>query len=138
MDKSLLLPMMTMVLMTFAIGLMLLKQRFQAVLTGRMTLSYFKHNRGKAPENVMRWGDHFSNLFELPVLFYVLVLAVTWTQWGSVFYEVGAWLFVLTRVWHAYQHVVHNNVYQRLLAFTSGALILIVMWGGFSYQLLTA
>ena len=81
-------------------------------------------------------GNCFHNQFELPMLFYVLVALALILRKADLIFAVLAWLFVLTRLVHAYVHTTSNHVPTRAQAFFAGAIILMVMWGYFAVEVL--
>jgi hypothetical protein len=122
-------PMTALVALTFAVGAVLLWMRVRAVRRGEINPRYFLLNRGKAPDALTRVDQHFTNLFELPVLFYALVLVLYVTASVTPLQLALAWAFVLTRVLHALIHTTVNRLRARMLAFLAGALLLMLGWG---------
>jgi hypothetical protein len=55
-----------------------------------------------------------------------------------VIFVVLAWIFVLSRVVHAYIHVTSNQVMQRGAVYGIGAIVLIVSWVIFMIRILLA
>jgi hypothetical protein len=86
------------------------------------------------PPRATQITNSFENQFQLPVLFYVLVILAIFTGKASLVFIVLAWLFVASRIVHAAIHVTHNNVPRRFWAYTVGAVILLVMWLLFAIQ----
>ena len=91
----------------------------------------------KALAAVAAPSDNFSNLFEIPVLFYLLVVLVFVTGSSDALYLGGAWAFVLLRVLHSLIHLTSNRVKYRFFAYFSATLLLWVMWARFGWQLLS-
>jgi hypothetical protein len=83
-------------------------------------------------------ADHFRNLFEVPVLFYVLCGFLAITKLTSLVLLACAWGFVVLRVFHTYIHLTHNTVVRRFQAFVASTIVLYVMWGIFLVKLLMA
>ena len=83
------------------------------------------------PKRTQQVTNAFSNQFELPVLFYVLTVLEIVTRHADIVFVVLAWIFVLTRVGHAYIHTTSNQVMQRGTIYGVGALVLIAMWAIF-------
>ena len=83
-------------------------------------------------------SDNFSNLFEVPVLFYVLCILVFTTQLVTPFLLGGAWAFVALRGLHSLIHCTYNQVMHRFVAYLLSTLILFAMWGVFAFQLLNS
>lgn len=83
-------------------------------------------------------ADNFRNLFEVPVLFYVLCGFLAITQLTTPLLLACAWGFVVLRAYHTYIHLTHNNVVRRFQAFVASTMVLYVMWGIFAVRLLSA
>lgn len=88
-------------------------------------------------ENVQS-ADHFRNLFEVPVLFYVLCGFLAITKFTSLLLLACAWGFLVLRAVHTYIHLTHNTVVRRFQAFTASTIVLYLMWVIFLVKLLTA
>lgn len=79
------------------------------------------------PESVLKINNCIRNQFEVPVLFYVAVL-ILWSLGSvNVFVHIISWLFVVTRIVHAYVHTSSNDVPLRRSVFSIGVLILLVL-----------
>jgi len=83
-------------------------------------------------------ADHFRNLFEVPVLFYVLCGYLAITKFTSLLLLACAWGFVALRTFHTYIHLTHNTVIRRFQAFVASTIVLYVMWGVFLVKLIVA
>ena len=81
-------------------------------------------------------GNCYANQLELPVLFYVLTILSIITHHADVVFIVLAWIFVLSRVFHALVHTTSNNVRQRGALFGIGLLVLVIMWVIFMVRIL--
>lgn len=136
MTNTLLYPMFAMALLVFIVGFSLLKVR----IDGFRTRTYkFKDlaTRKDAPTEGRhgQLSDNFMNLFEMPVLFYVLILSLYVTRQSSTFFVVAAWVFVATRYLHSYIHCTHNRVRSRGLVFIGSCILLFAMWITFAVSL---
>jgi hypothetical protein len=79
------------------------------------------------PESVLKINNCIRNQFEVPVLFYVLI-TVLWSLGAvNILVHVVSWLFVATRIVHAYIHTGSNYVPLRRGVFSIGILILLVL-----------
>ncbi|MBO1924977.1 MAPEG family protein [Thiomicrorhabdus sp. 6S3-12] len=131
-------PMLVMLGLTFYTGLRMLFLRFKAVAHEGLNPRYFLHNRGgKLPDTLTQTEQHYQNLFELPILFYLLVLSVYVTQSLDPLQLVLGWLFVVSRLWHTTVHLGANNLAKRRKAFLFGGLVLILCWIDFAYHLIS-
>ena len=81
-------------------------------------------------------ANAFSNQFELPVLFFVLVPLAIITRKADLVFAVLSWVFVLSRILHAGVYVTSNALPYRFGAFAIGALVLLVMWIVFAIRIL--
>ena len=81
-------------------------------------------------------ADNFRNLFETPVLFYALCLALAITQQVTTAMLAAAWAYVALRVLHSAIHCSYNRVMHRFAAFAAGFVLLIGMWLVFTLQLI--
>lgn len=84
---------------------------------------------------VTRASDHFSNLFEIPVLFFALCLSLIATGEQHPLFLVGAWVFVALRAGHALIHLTYNRVLHRFYAFVASSVVLFLLWGIFAVRL---
>jgi hypothetical protein len=78
----------------------------------------------------------FSNQSELPPLFHILAVLAIMTRKADWTFVIMEWLFVLTRLGHAFIFTTSNNIKQRGGIFLLGALILILMWLIFAVRIL--
>jgi hypothetical protein len=83
-----------------------------------------------------RASDNYRNLFELPVLFYVLCIALALTSNVDQVYVAGAWLFIALRAVHSAIQVGKNAVMSRFRVFAAGSLVLLALWLRFTVELL--
>ena len=84
-----------------------------------------------------RAADNFSNLFELPVLFYVaLVVAAQIGMVDGVSLALS-WAFVALRVAHSWIHVTYNRVMHRFAVYVAGGMVLWLLWAYLAVGLLS-
>ncbi len=122
-------PMFAMVLLTFAVLIKLFRARVRAVREGLVPVTYFRLYQGQAePEFAAKPARHFANLFETPVLFYVVCLAAMITHFTGMAMQVLAWAYVGARLVHAFVHLGANRIGKRARAYFVSWLILLGMW----------
>lgn len=80
-------------------------------------------------------ADNFRNLFEVPVLFYAVCLALAVTELVTPAQLALAWLFVISRVTHSVIHVTYNLVMHRFAVHALGTLAVFAMWASFAMSL---
>ena len=66
-----------------------------------------------SPPEVFNPSDNFKNLFEIPVLFYALVLYLFVTEQVDTVYVNAAWIFVVFRALHSTVHCTFNLIMLR-------------------------
>ncbi|MDH5229105.1 MAG: MAPEG family protein [Gammaproteobacteria bacterium] len=69
-------------------------------------------------------AENFSNLFELPVIFYVMCLMLFVTQHSSFVFLVLAWSFVILRTGHSLVHIFFNHVIIRFVLYLLSSVML--------------
>jgi hypothetical protein len=121
-------PLFVLVLMTFVLGFWLAALRGPAFSRGEVRAEDVDLRQPNWPRKAMQVGYSFSSQFELPVLFYVLTILAMYTKHADILFVVMAWIFVLSRVAHAYIHTTSNNLKLRGPFFGIGALVLVIMW----------
>jgi hypothetical protein len=77
-----------------------------------------------SPPAVSNPSDNFKNLFELPVIFYALVLYLFAAQRVDSTYVTAAWVFFGFRVLHSAMHCTLNIVNVRFALYLVAALAL--------------
>jgi hypothetical protein len=122
-------PMFAMVLLTAFVLATLFRSRVGAVRKGLLSAAYFRIYQGETePESSAKPARHFANLFEAPVLFYVVCLAAMITHFTGIAMQVLAWIYVAARVVHAYVHLGGNRLRYRMRAYFFGWGVLLAMW----------
>ena len=122
-------PMFVMVLLTFSVVVALFRNRVRAVSEGKVSPFFYKTYQGESePESSLKLSQHFVNLFETPVLFYVACLAAMIVGLDSIIFIVLAWVFVLLRGIHAYVHLGSNKLKKRIAAYFTSWIVLLLMW----------
>jgi len=129
-------PVIGLALWTFAIMLFMAYKRFSAGFAGRLKPGAFKVGESAdVPSDVRLAGRNFVNLFEMPVLFYVLCLALYMTHNVSETLLILAWIYVALRVLHSLIHVTYNKVMHRFFVYALSSFLLFGMWIMFAVEL---
>jgi hypothetical protein len=130
-----LLPLFVQVLLTLAVGYVLAGRRYVAVRGGevRGPVSLRESNW---PLGARQAEYNYQNQFELPVLFYVLAILAIMTRHADLLFVLLSWVFVATRVLHAYVHLTNNRLSLRGSFFIAGAIVLTIMWVVFIVRIL--
>src|SRR6202163_1822825 len=134
--QMVLLPVFVLVGLTFALLLGMATARGRA-LSGRET-SFKDIALGQPnwPTRATQVGNCFSNQFELPLMFYILIALAAPLRHADLFIVLMSWVFVVTRFVHAGIFVTSNDVKQRSLVWFAGVLVLFAMWLYFALRIL--
>jgi hypothetical protein len=131
-----LLPAAGLVAVTAVVWVRLYVVRFSEMLARRIVPQSLATSR-QAAETLQRTGaaDNFKNLFEVPVLFYALCLAIAVSGADSRFLVAGSWVYVLLRAAHSAIHCTYNNVTHRFLVYASSTVLLFALWADLALRL---
>ena len=119
-------PFMTVMLLTLIVWVYMYARRIpflQKSKTNLNTLTPAELAR-ISPAAVANPSDNLKNLFELPVLFYALVLYLQATGKVDATYLVAAWIFAAFRILHSAVHCTVNIVMVRFWLYAISALAL--------------
>jgi len=120
-------PVLVQVLLTLAVYVRLIKVKVREMRAGSVNMERRALHEDAWPDSVLQINNNIRNQFELPVLFYV-VCGVLWAlEAVGVLALVAAWLFVASRIVHAWIHLSSNYVPNRRRAFTVGWWVLVFM-----------
>jgi len=128
--KPLLIPLLAQVALTFIVMLVMYRKRVsemkrnkihpQSVRTRSIAHGVLKDSESAA--------DNFSNLFELPVLFYVAILLALILMLQDGMLVLLAWTWVAARLVHSLIHITYNRVMHRFVAFMISSFVLFAIW----------
>jgi hypothetical protein len=122
-------PLFVMVLLSMAVGFRMLQLRYRAVLQDGLPPAWFQLNRGgKPPVYMLQAEQHYTNLYETPVLFYAIVILIYLLNMTNQFSLILAWAYVASRLGHAYVHLGQNSLLHRRNVFLASIAILAVLW----------
>jgi hypothetical protein len=120
-------PVLVMVLVTLLIYVRLIKVKIREMRAGRVDMERRGLHEEAWGDAVLQINNNIRNQFELPVLFYV-VCGVLWAlEAVGILALVAAWLFVASRLVHAWIHLTSNTIKYRRQSFTVGWWILVFM-----------
>lgn len=127
-------PMLAMVALTFVIWLWMYYTRVMPVLKGELSIDDYGKADMKYPARLHYATDNFSNLFEMPSLFYLLctLLLITQSVTDGLLYM--AWAYVGLRLLHSLIHCSVNNILYRFISYQISSWILWGMWLVFVWE----
>jgi hypothetical protein len=125
-----LLPLLTLVFLTFAVWIYLYVLRVPETKHMKSNLDDLqtRTQAGKLLTVSAATSDNLKNLFEMPVLFYLAaMLAMVLLIQDALLIQL-AWGFVILRIVHSVVHCTYNRVMHRFIAYLASCLFLILMW----------
>jgi hypothetical protein len=126
--QAILLPLFVQVGITFVLLLWMGGLRYRALRLGEVDPEKVRLREPNWPPRVLQIANAYHNQLELPVLFYVVMLLAVITKTLDVVIYLLAWMFVLSRLVHAYIHVTLNRLDRRTGVFGIGLIALLLMW----------
>jgi hypothetical protein len=131
-----LLPVFVLVGLTFALLFGMARMRTRTLMAGETKVKDIALGQQNWPTQLTQIGNCFSNQFELPLLFYILIALALPLRHADLVIVLLSWVFVVTRFVHAGIFVTSNNVRQRGMAWLAGVLVLFAMWLYFALKIL--
>ena len=122
--NAILQPLIAMILVTLVVWTALYVRRIRFLVTHRVDAQRVSTPEKVAaviPEQVQYPANNFKNLFELPVLFYVLCLYLYVTGSADTAFVIAAWAFVALRAVHSVIQCTTNIVMHRFAVYMAGA-----------------
>jgi len=98
MIEAILIPLFVQVGLTFMLLFGMGVMRTRDVRSGSVDLRNVGLREPRWPASTTQYAYAFSNQFEVPVLFYVLVCRLIMTRHADLMFVILAWIFVITRI----------------------------------------
>jgi hypothetical protein len=134
--QAVLAPVFVLVALTFLLMFWLGYQRIGALRRREARTSEIALGQPNWPPRALQASNAFNNLFQLPLLFYVLVVLALMMHKADFIFVLLSWLFVLSRIIHACIFVTTNTVNHRFAVYVVGLIALIIMWAKFAIDIL--
>jgi hypothetical protein len=119
-------PFFATVLLTFAVWIYMYVRRIRFITSLKISpkdLAIPGKLAQISPPEVSNPSDNFKNLFEIPVLFYALVLYFYATKQVDFWYVNAAWIFVAFRLLHSIVHCTFNLIMLRFYLYLFSSLV---------------
>jgi hypothetical protein len=127
--RRLIAPIAALAGLTGAVWLSMVFVRNFAILRGVTRAEHYLDYRSNAPADwVERPARAFNNLFQVPVLFYVVSLLMVTTQRVDQVQLNLAWIFVALRTIHAFVYIGWNHLTTRFTFWLMSCIALIALW----------
>lgn len=139
MTNAILGPVAALMALTFAVWVFMYVLRVRYIIANKVpdhNLSSPELLNATLPERINRPSNNLKNLFELPVIFYVLCLALLVTQRTDDLFVNLAWTYVALRTLHSAIHCTLNLVPLRFAAYLLSSIVLWVMVFRFAHGVL--
>jgi hypothetical protein len=131
-----LLPLFVEVALTFVLLFWTAGVRTTVIRSGKVKMKDIALGQPNWPARQTQIANCYNSQFQLPVLFYVLTILAIATRHADILFVAMAWVFVVTRLIHAYIHTGTNYVPHRFNAFAAGVIVLLLMWVIFAVRLI--
>ena len=126
--QMILIPVFVQVALTFALLLWMAFARRASLARGETKVRDIALRQSVWPAKPTQISNCYDSQFQIPVLFYVVVILAWIVKQADLLFVVMAWIFVLSRLLHAYIHTTSNHVPTRFNIFAVGVLVLLAMW----------
>jgi hypothetical protein len=133
---SILLPVFIVVFLLFFLLGWTVKERMSGLRSGAVKPEAIALSKDAWQPKAKQVGNCLQNQFELPPLFYVLVILAIMMHKADFTFVIMEWIFVLSRLGHAYVFTTSNHPGTRGSVFLVGALTLFLMWVIFAIRIL--
>jgi len=134
--QMVLLPVFVQIALTFALLFWMAMSRRASLVRGETKIRDIALGQSAWQDRPQQISNCYDSQFQIPLLFYVLVILAWITRQADLIFVVMAWIFVLSRLAHAYIHTTSNHVPTRFRAFAAGMLVLLLMWIIFAVRIL--
>jgi hypothetical protein len=131
-----LLPLFVEVALTFALLFWMARSRVAAVKSKQVKMADVALGQLNWPPRVQQISNSYHSQFQLPVLFYLLTMLAIFLHQADLLFVALAWLFVLSRLVHAYIHTGTNYISHRFNTFAVGVVVVLAMWAIFAVRIL--
>lgn len=125
---AILAPVFVQVTLTFVLLLWMGRERYACVRRGEVPVAEAAAGKADWPPRLRQIERSFHNQLEVPPLFIALVAFAMIAEAADAAFLALSWLFVATRLFHAFVHVTSNDVRLRGPAYIFGVIVLIGMW----------
>lgn len=127
-NANLFYPCLGMLVLTFIVLVHMFITRVVALKSKEVRMSYFRTYSSKIdslPDRMLQASRNFTNLFEVPTLFYMVCLFATVLNQVDQVLVILAWAYVFIRCFHSLIHLTNNNITYRSISYGLSWLVLI-------------
>lgn len=121
-----LMPLTGMFLLTLAVFMVMFYRRISEIRATGVTPQN-RADMDKLSPGAVQAANNFQNLFELPVIFYAVVLALYVTHQVDQLSVICAYGFLSFRIIHSVIHCTYNHIMQRFSVYAVASVFLWIM-----------
>ena len=125
-----------MVALTFVVTMRLLYFAVKSVKKGEVHIKQYRIYDGEFSPILNSVRQHYKNMFEMPVLFYLLAILLLIQGNSTNLDLIFAWGFVIFRILHSISRIPNKDVNLRFGLFAGSFIMLLVGWINFSLKYL--
>ena len=126
--KLLFWPVIAQIALTLFLFLRLAWVKQAALAAGEVDLARRALHPDAWPDRVVKVTNAIRNQFEMPVLFYVVIVMLWALKAANLVTLALAWGYVAARYAHAFEHTGSNVVPRRLAIFKLSTVLLVGLW----------
>ena len=89
---------------------------------------WFRLYKGELPDSAIMVREHYKNLFELPIFFFLLCIILYLLDRVESIDVILAWIFVFFKILHSFVRLTTNNTRKRAYSFTICYFALLFGW----------
>ena len=138
-QKLILLPLIAQVFLTIVVSIILYRTRVSEMKKKRIhpqSLATAAETKERL-KSVANPADNFTNLFEMPVLFYVASIVLYVTQMVDWIFVALMATFVFFRCIHSAIHITYNKVMHRFYLYAVSTLLLWTVWAMIAIRIIS-
>ncbi len=131
-------PVFALVFLVFAVMLGMATARNNALKRKDVRVSQIAVGQDAWPAKATQISNTYVNLFEMPVLFFVLIALALPLRQADLIIVLLSWVYVVLRYLHAFVYATSNDLRYRFGTFAASAMVLLAMWIYFALKMLLA
>ncbi|MDB5641460.1 MAG: hypothetical protein JWN07_777 [Hyphomicrobiales bacterium] len=134
--QSILAPAIVQAFLTLTLLFVMGYWRFRAFKAGEVNVVDRAASKIGWPRYAAQAERSFLNQFETPLLFFAVIAFIAITRTWDALFVTLAWIWVITRIAHAFVHCTSNRLSLRFPTFVAGVVVLLIMWVLFAVKMM--
>ena len=129
-------PLLMMVILTLIVTIRLLFFAVKSIIKGEVHIKQYRIYDGEFPAKFISVRQHYKNMFEMPILFYLLCTLLIISDSVAPLDIQLAWGFVIFRILHSISRIPNKNVNIRFGLFAGSFIMLVAEWVNYGLKLI--